>query len=279
VRDPLWRGELAGYGDLLARRVGGARSSSASTRSAPPWTQLPPRGQRVATGGSRIALALTIVAHHAAFTLACALPAVYADGMKDRTTAAPKLWERTRQAAHAEIADTAMRLFIEQGFEATTIEQIASEVGISRRSFFRYFGTKEDVVLGDLVELGLTLKIALEARPANESPWAALRAAFEALPGSRYSAEKALNISRLIIDTPSLRARHIEKHLQWQELLVPNIEARLGLESGPIPDARAHAIIGAVLTCLDTATEIWTRQGGQGDLGELYDVALAAIRS
>ncbi|MFX6226362.1 helix-turn-helix domain-containing protein, partial [Acinetobacter baumannii] len=56
------------------------------------------------------------------------------------------LWERSRRAAYAEISGIAMRLFLDQGFEQTTIDQIAAAAGISRRSFFRYFGTKEDVL-------------------------------------------------------------------------------------------------------------------------------------
>ena len=97
------------------------------------------------------------------------------------TTAPSGLRERTRRAVQAEIGATAMRLFLAHGFEATTMEQIANEAGISRRSLFRYFGTKEDIVLGYLVEAGIVVRDALEARPASEPPWEALRAAFESL--------------------------------------------------------------------------------------------------
>src|SRR3712207_3620346 len=75
------------------------------------------------------------------------------------------LRERTRRTVQAEIAAAAMRLFLDRGFEATTMEQIAAEVGISRRSLFRYFGTKEDIVLGDHAEQGRVVREALEARP------------------------------------------------------------------------------------------------------------------
>ena len=72
------------------------------------------------------------------------------------------LWARSRQAAYAEITAIAMGLFLEQGFEQTTIDQIAAKAGISRRSFFRYFGTKEDIVLGDLAADGERMRDALE---------------------------------------------------------------------------------------------------------------------
>src|ERR1044072_4048182 len=101
--------------------------------------------------------------------------------MNDREGGPSGLRQRTPRAVQAEIAGTAMRLFLEHGFEATTMEQIAGEIGISRRSLFRYFGTKEDIVLGDHAENGRTLRAALEARPADEPPWEALRAALKAL--------------------------------------------------------------------------------------------------
>jgi len=199
--------------------------------------------------------------------------------MNDRDNGPSGLRERTRRAVRAEIGDAGMRLFLERGFDATTMEQIATEAGISRRSLFRYFGTKEDIVLGSLVEAGLAVRDALEARPSGEPPWEALRAALESLtlePG--YSPERNLEISKMLYGTPSLRASHFEKQLRWQELLVPNIQMRLGTETGDASDPRARAIVACALTCLDVANEIWTRRDGKADLGQLYDQAVAAVR-
>ncbi|MDQ3430082.1 MAG: TetR/AcrR family transcriptional regulator [Actinomycetota bacterium] len=189
------------------------------------------------------------------------------------------LRERTRLAVRTEIGAVAMRLFLEQGFDATTMEQIAHEAGISRRSLFRYFGTKEDIVLGNLVEAGLAVRDALEARPASEPPWEALRAAFESLAlDPEYSPERTLAISKMLYGTPSLRAGHLEKQLRWQELLVPNIQVRLGVATGDAPDPRAQAIVACALTCLAVANETWTRCDGEADLAQLFDQAVAAVR-
>ena len=198
--------------------------------------------------------------------------------MEERDDGSSGLRGRTRRAVRAEIGDVAMRLFLERGFEATTMEQIANEVGISRRSLFRYFGTKEDIVLGNLVETGLAVRDVLEARPPEEPPWEALRAALQSLaldPG--YSPERTLKISKMLYGTPSLRAGHVEKRQRWQELLVTNIQTRLGA-AGSTPDPRAQAIVACALTCLDVAGEIWTRRDGEEDLGQLYDRAVAAVR-
>lgn len=188
------------------------------------------------------------------------------------------LRERTRRAVHAEITDTALRLFAEQGFDATTVDQIAAAAGISRRSFFHYFGSKEDVVLGDLEALGLRVRDALEARPASESAWEALREAFKSLQGPDTDAVTRLQVADMYADAPSLRARHLEKHLRWQELLAPDVERRLGISPGDAADPRARAVIAAALACLDTAVEAWRQSGGTADPVELFDQAVAAVR-
>ncbi len=81
------------------------------------------------------------------------------------------LVERSRQVAAQTVLDTAVRLFAEQGYEQTTIAQIAREAGISQRSLFRYFGTKEDLVCGDQEALGELLKRTVEQQPAEMSAW------------------------------------------------------------------------------------------------------------
>src|ERR1019366_4179776 len=95
--------------------------------------------------------------------------------------APPTLRNRATRAVRAEIAAVAVRLFLEQGFDKTTVDQIAAEAGLSRASFFRYFGSKEDVLLGHLEELGHKVADALAARPAHEPAWQAPRRSFDLL--------------------------------------------------------------------------------------------------
>ncbi len=95
--------------------------------------------------------------------------------------APPTLRNRATRAVRAEIAAVAVRLFLAQGFDKTTVDQIAAEAGLSRASFFRYFGSKEDVLLGHLEELGHKVADALAARPAHEPAWQALRRSFDLL--------------------------------------------------------------------------------------------------
>jgi AcrR family transcriptional regulator len=198
------------------------------------------------------------------------------------TEPSPGLRERTRRAVQIDITEAAMRLFAEHGFDGTTVEQIASEVGISSRSFFRYFGTKEDVVLGNLAQAGLELQAALEARPRDEAPWVALRAAFDVLVSKTTEhPDVSRRLMRMLVEAPSLRARHLEKQLHWQTLLIPDIEQRLhnlGSGSASAPDARAAALVAAALSCLDAATAAWAQSTSGTGLAEILDDAVAAVR-
>lgn len=173
-----------------------------------------------------------------------------------------------------------MDLFLRHGFDATTIDQIIERVGVSRRTFFRYFGTKEDVVLGDLVARGSDIAQALAARPANENPWDALRAALQQaektlLRDGASDGTSMLAFGRMLFDTPSLLARHLEKRLRWQEMLVPLIATRLTDDDREL---RAQAIVATALTCLDAASRAWVSADGRRNLGELYDKAVSAVR-
>ncbi|MGW7292365.1 TetR/AcrR family transcriptional regulator [Streptomyces xiamenensis] len=191
----------------------------------------------------------------------------------------PTLRERARRAARMEITASAVRLFAENGFEATTIDQITAAVGISRRSFFHYFGSKEDVVLGDTEALGESVRAALEARPGDESAWTAIKEAFLVLQQKAGTLEEQLILARIHHEAPSLRARHLEKHLRWQELLAPDVQRRLGLPASPTPDPRALAFVAAALACLDAALDAWYRSGGADDPERFFDEAVATLRA
>ncbi|PRY24609.1 TetR/AcrR family transcriptional regulator [Pseudosporangium ferrugineum] len=186
-------------------------------------------------------------------------------------------WDRQRVALRAEITTAACALFVQQGFEETTVDQIVETVGISRRSFFRYFGSKEDVLLGDLSARGDAVARALAERPDGEDPWDALRAALVAAAPETFSDPVAdLAIARMMHETPSLRARLFEKRRHWTDALVPLTARHIDA-----PDAQftASAIVGAVLSCVDTASDAWIASEGKADMADLYDRAVTAIRT
>lgn len=178
----------------------------------------------------------------------------------------------------AEVSAVAFRLFTEQGFDRTTVDQIATEAGLSRATFFRYFRTKEDVVLGDLEDLGHDIARRLSERPVDERPWDSLRCALAVL--GEFNAdepEKALAYVRMFCETPSLKARRWEKQQAWQDLLVPEVSRRLGIDPAAVDDPRAHALVASALACKDAATDAWTACNGTIPLTALIDRAMEAL--
>src|SRR5438270_9446652 len=138
------------------------------------------------------------------------------------------LRERTRRTMRAEVSEVAFRLFAEQGFDKTTVDQIAAEAGLSRTTFFRYFGTKEEVVLGRFGEFGWEIAAALAARPEQERPWDSLRRAFDVI--TRLETDEpgqSLDFMRLLSDACALMTRQWEKTQGWQSMLVPEVSRRL----------------------------------------------------
>ena len=188
------------------------------------------------------------------------------------------LWDRTRQLASQEILDTALRLFTEQGYDETTIAQIAREAGVSQRTLFRYFGTKEDLLGGDQGRFGQVLTDTISEQPPEADAWETLRAGIAAVLALHDSREQALERFRLLHNTASLRAGWLEKRLRFQEDLLPFIEARMGSGSGRT-DPRARAVIATAFACLDAASMTWVGNGGKGDIMDLYDECLTAVRS
>ncbi|MFE9096565.1 TetR/AcrR family transcriptional regulator [Streptomyces sp. NPDC007264] len=196
---------------------------------------------------------------------------------KSATGAPATLWDRTRQLASREILETALRLFTEQGYEETTVAQIAREAGVSQRTLFRYFGAKEDLLGGGQDRFGQVLVDTIGGQPADAGVWEVVRAGVAAVLALHDSREQALKRFRLLYDTPSLRAGWLEKRLRFQEELLPLVEARMDAAAGN-EGVRARAVIATAFACLDVASMTWVADDGKGDILDLYDECLAAVR-
>ncbi|MET8082442.1 helix-turn-helix domain-containing protein [Micromonospora sp. NPDC005237] len=196
---------------------------------------------------------------------------------KSATGAPTTLWDRTRQLASQEILKTALRLFTEQGYDETTIAQIAREAGVSQRTLFRYFGTKEDLLGGGQDRFGQVLMDTIGEQPADAGVWRALRAGVAAVLALHDSREQALERFRLLHNTASLRAGWLEKRLRFQENLLPLIETRMDAATDK-EGAKARAVIATAFACLDAASMTWVANDGKGEIMDLYDECLAAVR-
>jgi AcrR family transcriptional regulator len=168
----------------------------------------------------------------------------------------PGLRDITRDAVRARIAAVAIARFDADGFDRVTVEQVAAEAGISARSFHRYFPAKEDAVIGDPARHSDVLAAAFRDRATDEPVWTALREAFATMlaRGDGGDPDTARRSVRVMTSTPSLRARNLEKHHAWAEVLTPLVAARLG---GADVDLRARTVVQAALGCFDVAITAW----------------------
>lgn len=178
----------------------------------------------------------------------------------------------------AQVAEMAFGLFVDRGYEATTVDDICAVAGISRSTFFRYFPAKEDVILGEHAALGGKLLAALKERPDAEAPWTAVRRALNPLI-EEYDAGPGRNVrlAKFITATPVLSAYQHEKTATWHELLEPEVARRLGSDPRDPTDPRPAALIAAALGCLDAAVRAWAAGDGAQPLTQILDHAMGAI--
>src|SRR3979490_2156520 len=111
--------------------------------------------------------------------------------------------ERKRRAIRGELSEVALGLLTDRKFNALPIDEIAAAAGVSRRTFFRYFTSKEDVVFAFLDQWAVRLAADIAARPADEDPVMAVQISFRQLTAA-YD-DRALALVRLVRETPSLQ--------------------------------------------------------------------------
>jgi AcrR family transcriptional regulator len=198
---------------------------------------------------------------------------------KPSTVASVRL--RSREFLRAELATAANNLFAEHGFENVTIDAIAAATGMSRRTFFRYFPTKEDVVFGSLQVLSQDIAEELASRPSEESAWDALRAALH-VPLRRIvdNPDRTLQLYQMLERTPALQSARGAKQRRRHDQLSPMVRDRL-LAQKRVPRARAdiaaNALVGAALSCLDTALKVWSGSDGKRNAEKLLDTAMKLV--
>lgn len=175
-----------------------------------------------------------------------------------------------RDAVRQRLSEVALDLFAERGFESVTVEQVAERAGISARSVHRYFRAKEDMVVDMLEANGAFVRDALLARPVDEPVLFSLRAAYAALVGQGPHAPRDRTAMRLLSSTPSLRARSVEKHLVWADLLTPVVAGRLEGDDAPL---RARVLVEASLTAFQLSMIAWADDPAERPMEELIDIA------
>jgi AcrR family transcriptional regulator len=191
------------------------------------------------------------------------------------TPLARGLRERKKQKTRESIQREAMRLIEKQGYDQTTIEQIAAAVEISPSTFFNYFPTKEDVVLYDAYDPVLA-KLLLE-RPAGEPLSVSLRRVLEAM-GDVFERDREIILARgkLWLEVPALRARIWEELEKAQVLMSGLIAQRSGRAAD---DFETRVAVMVMVAAAMEAMREWLRRDGKGSFVALVNQALEMVEA
>ncbi|MES9556467.1 MULTISPECIES: TetR family transcriptional regulator [unclassified Streptomyces] len=186
----------------------------------------------------------------------------------------PGLRERKKLRTRIAIRGAAHRLIAEQGYEATTVEQIAAAAEVSPSTVFRYFPAKEDIVLGDAYDPALGA--ALRGRPRGEPPLESLRQVLTGtLAASLATGEQELRQrTRLMVEVPAIRLRMAESMSGTAAVLADALAARSGRDPD---DLTVRVFVAAVLGTLREVTLYWGEHGQEGDLVAMVDRALGTL--
>jgi AcrR family transcriptional regulator len=185
--------------------------------------------------------------------------------------APPSLRDRKLRLVRARLAELALTPLLERGFDAVTIDDLAAAAGISRRTFFRYFATKEDVVISTFDEPGTVLLAELERRAEAEPPLEAMRSTLDAIIGAfARDRSRAQATLELIRRTPTLRGRFLVMQDDWIERVAAAIRPRAG------SDVRAQLVARVAIAAVDTALAAWTERPAQ-DLRSVTAEAFDAL--
>jgi AcrR family transcriptional regulator len=197
--------------------------------------------------------------------------------MESQTDGGPKagLRERKKARTRAEIQRQALRLFRERGYEATTVARIAEAAEVSESTFFRYFPTKEDVVLWD--EFDPLIFEAFKAQPAEFDPIRALRDAIRAVLARTSPTEREQLRERvgLLLSVPPLRAALVDQIHGPMRLLALAVAERTGRRpDDPAVRTFTGAMMGVGLSAMFAAAE-----NPDADIVSLIDEGLAQLEA
>ncbi|OZI33216.1 TetR family transcriptional regulator [Bordetella genomosp. 1] len=194
--------------------------------------------------------------------------------MIDKTST---LRERQKHSTKSELSRLGLELFLKQGFANTTIDQIVEPLGIARRTFFRYFATKEELVFAWHADKTAQLVEELRGRPSEEGP---IDAVCETLGSTLnlYDAmpDMAFALVRLLKETPPLLAKECEKRMERERALSEVLVERYG--ANELSLLKARIIVGAVTSAWTAGLDEWYGEGDQADLRPIMARAFAAVR-
>ena len=174
------------------------------------------------------------------------------------------------------LAEAAFELFLERGFERTTVDDIVARAGVGRRSFFRYFPSKEDVVFPDHERCLADMKEFLETQDGDDPVGAVCDAARLVLRMYAANPEFSVQRYRLTREVPGLRTYELSVVRRYERKLAGYLERHC--PETPDGALRAEVIAASVVAAHNNGLRSWLRSGGEGDAEASVDRALALVR-
>ncbi len=191
------------------------------------------------------------------------------------TEAAEGLRARKRRETRERIAEAGLSLFLQHGFEAVTLDQVALAADISRRTFFHYFDSKEDILLAWESDAETAFLEALAAEPAGLSPLEVVRAGL-AKTISRYETDHSIAIDRLLRSSEALCARKQGSYERKERTLFAYLAGRW-----PDPERRRGLRLTAMLgvAALRLGVEEWSAENGRRPLVDYFNETFELLKA
>jgi AcrR family transcriptional regulator len=187
------------------------------------------------------------------------------------------LRKRKHELVRQELSRVAWELFSKEGYEATTVSDIARAAGVSRRTFFRYYASKEDVAVGTSAAYAEDFLAAFARRPKEEPPLVSIRRVLRPLVAERVAdVPRSLAIVRLLRRSRTLRRAMLERHARLEERLAALIAKRTGADARRDPVPVLLAFLARALS--DTAFNVWYDQR-PADVGAMVDGLFPRLRA
>jgi AcrR family transcriptional regulator len=190
--------------------------------------------------------------------------------------AVPGLRERKKAATRRALQQAALRLVAERGLDKVTVEEIAAAADVAPRTFFNYFSTKEEALLGRDPDKQAAFVAALAARPPQESPLTAMHAVLVGQADDMASRAQDWQLRmRLVHDYPQLLPSHLAAFAEGERAMAEAVAARTGIsrEQSIYPDLLAATAISA----MRTAMARWRTTDGSGPLADHIDEAFRLL--
>lgn len=184
--------------------------------------------------------------------------------------------ERKRQATRDALAEAARSLFVAKGFDQTTVDDIAEAADVSARTFFRHFGSKEDVLFDGHGEQLHRLADALADRPAGEPVLVSVQEALLSLVGELEAQRDQILIQATVAaQSPTFAAHNLALRDQLSDVIAGFVAERLGVDA--LTDIRPRLMGGVVFAAISSAVAAWAAEGGDGDLTGKVRRAIALL--